>query len=569
MLPIPWTQVIGIPNPNWGATIGNPVTYPRPTPPSPWTSNVPKFFYVEAGGTNSGNGYPGNARSTMPAYWESVPGMVVFVNGVITGDYYSAPIRYAGTATEPCFILSYNPASPATFGGSIALSGGGFDSRYLIIDGINLYGVTGAGGGSIVIAGLVSYFCARNCIFSGPGDETSTDGSAGYNQSVVQFNNPAAIGDIQHIVIAGCLITKGGNWMYAVGDPDAHGVSLGTGFRDIWILDNEISYMSGCAVQVGAGTTGATPNSYVAQRIYIGRNIAHHTAQSALWTKRVDHCIFSCNVAHTMRRDCPSSPNSCGFGGQYGPRNTWFIFNTVYNCQSGIVVASSSLDAGIEDTEVRMIGNVCYNIKDELAPFENDCRSNGNSTNGVCIASWSQVAVVVNNTMHNYNGGVLCPSIFLNMHLYGNIFSGREPTLGADINIFDGSALNTIAYNLFSSMYALNDGVLHTSASSLNASKGPGNLSGTPVFENVNTGDFRLKAGSPGIDTGGSAFHPVYDLFESMYGISIKVDRSGGTRPFNTLMDNGAFEFGSSIAPPPPPAPTYDADNHITPSIPV
>ncbi|MCH7727802.1 MAG: hypothetical protein IH991_15175 [Planctomycetes bacterium] len=53
-------------------------------------------------------------------------------------------------------------------------------------------------------------------------------------------------------------------------------------------------------------------------------------------------------------------------------------------------------------------------------------------------------------------------------------------------------------------------------------------------------GDFRPKADSPSRDAG--VPHAVYALFQSRYGLSIKVDRAGSPRPQGGGWDQGAYE---------------------------
>lgn len=51
----------------------------------------------------------------------------------------------------------------------------------------------------------------------------------------------------------------------------------------------------------------------------------------------------------------------------------------------------------------------------------------------------------------------------------------------------------------------------------------------------------QVNAGSPAIDTG-AIVTDVYDLFETRYSRSIRVDKDGTVRPVNSLYDAGAYE---------------------------
>lgn len=557
-----WTPPIGIPAPNWGPTIGNPIETAAPKPPANWTSNIPNIYYVQAGGTNQNEGFPGNPRESIPPILPA--GSVVFVNGTYTTDHSIYYIRHAGTATAPCWILSYDPTKPAiaTKGWSLVAT------SYLIIDNINWDWSQSSSGGCIELAGGVDHVCFRNGSTKGKGisdplDPNFTDATYAHNGTtfVVQSSGSLTVDPSEQLVIANMKITKAGNWMYdgAQNDPDAHGISVGFPTKDMWFVDNEFSYLSGDAIQVGSGSIDSTPDENVSQRMYIGRNIAHHIAQSAFWSKRSVDCIMSQNTAYTMRRDCPSSPNSGGFGGQYGPKNLWIIYNTVYNCQGGIAIAGGA-DAPATNTDIYIIGNVFYDIHDKQGAID-DWRGNSNSGGGVAILLRGGLDhYIVNNMIDNYDAGILSPIIGHNRYVEGNIFTNRNGAVeGMDVNFDGGDAggLNTFKSNIIQEVsggcYIKTGDKTYTTVAALNGAKGPGNSNGAPTYVNASLGNYALAEGSNGVDGFGTTANKVYDLFQSKYGRSIKVDRSGGARPFNSAWDIGAYEFGAVGAPEPPP----------------
>jgi hypothetical protein len=231
----------------------------------------------------------------------------------------------------------------------------------------------------------------------------------------------------------------------------------------------------------------------------------------------------------------------------------WIIYNTVYNCQSGVAVLSSSLGPGAASTDVYVIGNVFYDIHDENGSVAADWRGNSYSAEGVCVLSWSQGAWVVGNTFYDYNAGILCPATALTWKISGNIFANRAGTLGTDINVFDPGGANVISNNLFTSLYVQNNESAITSLPFLNNSKGPGNVIGAPAFVNAAASNFALQSGSAGVDAGGSVANAVYALFQQRYGRSIAYDRVGTPRPQNGAWDIGAFEYstGGTLKPAP------------------
>lgn len=557
-----WQPPIGIPEPDWGGTIGNPIELDAPKPPEIWTTNIPKVYFVQSGGTNTNEGYPGNPRNEIPGILPA--GSVVFVNGTYTKDHSGYYIRHTGTPSAPCWILSYDPLKPA-----LATNGWTFvNASYLIVDNIDWDWSTSVTGGNLELGGGVDHVCFRNGSTTGRGiaeaeNPDSKDASPSRNRStfVIQSSGSLATNPTEQLVIYNMHISKGGNWQYAgeQNDPDAHGISIGFPVQDFWIVDNEISYFSGCALQIGAGSIGSTNDANGALRIYTGRNLAHHIAQSALWSKRSNDCVMSENTIHTLRRDTPSSPNSSGLGAQYGPRNLWIIFNTVYNCQSGIKIESGA-DLPGTNTDIFIIGNLLYNIHD-MAGTIDDWRGNAHSGGGTAILLRGGLDhYIVNNTIHDFDSGILSPIGKGNRFIEGNILSSRNPTvLGVDINFpaGDSGLLNTVKYNIIQGVsgacYVRSGDTTYKTVASLNSGKGPGNSNVTPTYINSSIGDFHLTRDSFGIDAFAGTAHKTYALFEATYGRNIAFDRSGISRPQNANWDIGAYEYSYTIAPKLPP----------------
>lgn len=549
-----WTPPIGIPAPNWGPTIGNPIETVAPTPPANWTSNMPGIYFVQSGGTNPNEGYPGNPRNAIPRVLPA--GTIVFVNGTYNQSHSPYYINHAGTSDKPCWILSYDRDKPAVCTGPWAFTDSAeYPCSYLIIDHISWDWSNGSG--SIEIGGGVSHICFRNGSTKGKGisdpqNPKYTDSSSDYNTSAIGIGSSGSlsVNPTEQIVVYNMKIIRGGNWMFADGDPDAHGISVGFPVQDMWFVDNEISYFSGCAIQVGAGSIDSTPDTKACHRMYIGRNLAHHIAQSALWSKRSVDCIMSENIIHSIRRDCPSSPNAGGIGGQYGPRDMWVLFNTIYNCQSGISFASGADNSGgANDTDLYIIGNVLYDIHDKTQPID-DWRGNPHSGGGTAILLRGGLDhYIVNNTIDGYDAGILSPMLAHNRFIEGNILSGRNDTVnGADIILAgDAGGLNRIKSNIIqegsSGSYVQNGEMIYKSISALNSAKGPGNSKSAPSFLDPVLGNYALAAGSSGVDGFGAAENKVYELFRTKYGRSINVDRGGSVRPTNNTWDVGAFEY--------------------------
>ena len=84
------------------------------------------------------------------------------------------------------------------------------------------------------------------------------------------------------------------------------------------------------------------------------------------------------------------------------------------------------------------------------------------------------------------------------------------------------------------------------------------NVTSNPGFVNAAGGDFRLANGSSAIDAGVAS--SAFSGYQSVYGVSIAVDRDGRARPGGGGWDIGAYESngtpGSGGTPAPPAAPT-------------
>lgn len=548
-----WDPPIGIPRPAW-PDLGNPIEAVAPTPPASWTADVPGFYYVQSGGTNANQGYPGNPRNLIPL--SPAAGSVVFINGTYSGDHRSLPITASGTSTKPVWILSYNPTTPCTAIKQWTIASG---SSYLIVDHVN-WDWSGA---SYIYSKMditdCNHICFRNGSTIGNGTETGTDPSPFYNITTWGIDS-SAYGKEEQIVLYNMHSTKGGNWQYANGDPDGHGVALGTFVQDLWVVDCEFSYYSGNAIQIGAGTTGSTLDSEVSRRIYVGRCKGHHIAQAAFWSKRAEDVIFSQNTAYTMRRDTPSSSDSGGIGAQYGPRNLWIIYNTVYDCQSGFSINSDSLGSGATSTDVYIIGNVFYNIHD-LYPPTDDWRGNTYSQGGACISIWGgRNTYIVNNTFDDYDVGIISPGTGCSRFVDGNIFTGRSGSVSGGELILeaDPNNANTLSYNIIEQINGAcyvqeNHGSAWQTVAAI--AKGPGNSSTPPTYVNKVGRNYALQAGSNGIDKFTNTAHPVYGMFNTAYARSIAFDHSwtsdhaGVSRPQNGSWDIGAYEFSTGTSP--------------------
>jgi len=125
-----WVPPVGIPAPAFG------INEVAPPAPSPWTSPVPGFYYVEpthSSSTDSSNAYgtPARPRKTIPTYLTA--GSVVELRGTYA-TYHRSPAAFSlqGTASQPVFIRGKSTSERATATQPWAMTG-----QYFIVENID------------------------------------------------------------------------------------------------------------------------------------------------------------------------------------------------------------------------------------------------------------------------------------------------------------------------------------------------------------------------------------------------------------------------------------------------
>lgn len=508
-----WEPPIGIPRPPFG------IDEQAPPLPNPWNSNVPGFYYVKSGGTNSGNGYPGNPRATVPS---PIPaGSVVVIEGTYTTNHEANPIRPQGTASQPVFIRGLSNTNRATITQKWDVIG-----SYYIIEYINGLWANSSGNGKLVIDG--DHGVVRHGDFRG---DTGT-GIGGVH--------PGG----QYMVIWNNYIHDAGD-VNANFDQDNHCITVGGGTSYVWILDNEIARCSGDGLQINGSLSGT-------HHIYFGRNRSHSHKQTGMWSKTATDVIFSQNTVYNIR---PSNSSGGGCtGAQYGPDYVWWLFNRLYNCESGIRVEG---DSGMGASRPRhfFIGNLIYDITDSGTPDPGNPHASG-----AIVLRGGYEKYIVNNTLWNYQAGIMSPAGgFLKME--NNILGARNNPQGRDIYIELSATANasTLRHSLFwSSPVRItwgsgSSGPVYT-LEQFQSLTGKGENSATldPRFVNAAAKDFHLQPASPAIDRG--LLSEFYALFQSRYGIDLAKDIEGSPRPIGGAYDAGAYEYGGQVVRPTAPA---------------
>jgi parallel beta helix pectate lyase-like protein len=522
-----WTPPIGIPMPAFG------INETAPPRPYPWTTPVPGFYYVDAtvpSATDSGNDYgtPGRPRQRIP--WRLPAGSVVEVHGTYTFDHTSPyNIRVTGTASQPVFIRGMDASTRPTIQATWALGG-----TYLIAENLNF------APGKVSVVAPANHVVLRHSEVGGT--------VAGGGVAVVSFAAEVTGEQATNVVIWDNYIHDNGD-VGASFDQDVHGIAVGYLVDHLWIVDNEIARNSGDGIQINAGTLATQGTTH---HIYVGRNHLHSNKQGGMWTKQANDVIFSQNTIHSHRPG-NSSSGACA-GGQYGPTRVWFLFNHIYDCESGIRIESvSGLGTG---GEVYSIGNLIHDISDTRTPKPDNPHGSG-----AIVIRGNDYHWVVNNTFYKYQAGVMNVSAFV--YLENNIFASRTNAQARDIFIALDSlaAGSTMRNNLVPASPRLQWGRgFYTTSSAFQAATGKcqGCFStDTPGFVNSGAGDFHLAAAAVAVDKGITS--AVYQTFFTLYGIDLAKDIAGTPRPQGPSYDLGAYEFANEAMTPPMPlaAPTH------------
>lgn len=504
-----WTPPIGIPMPSFG------INEAAPPRPNPWNSAVTGYYYVDRthpSATDNSNpiGWPAKPRLTIPLTLPA--GAVVELHNTYTKGHTSPDTIIAnGTVAAPVFIRGQTSALKPRITLAMEVRG-----SYVILENLE-FAFTDEEGVSMLAPmdhGAVRYSDIHGNVNGG-------------GISVQSFTTAVA----NDVVLLGNTIHDNGN-VSATFDQDVHGISVSARVNNLWIVDNEIYRNSGDGLQINAGSAALMSTTH---HVYVGRNVSHNNKQAGFGCKQAQDVVFSQNVAYS-HRPSDSSPGA-GFGFQYAPERVWSIYNRVTDSDYGWYIGN---DNGLGNGQnMYFVGNVVYGIHTS-GTFETGS-AYGNSA---FMMAGGTNRYLVNNTIHDVDGGIFCPSDQGRVLMANNVISTVTQTGGSHVFLeMPGTAsLSQLRNTLFQGTVRIKWGGNSPVYTQANVPGGcSGCKAGDPQFVSPPAGNFAIPSTSPANDAG--ILDGVYATFQTLYGRSIAVDVIGTPRPFGPAWDMGAYEF--------------------------
>lgn len=505
------TSFIGVPDPDFGATIGNPITVAKQSKLGSWTANTPGWYYVEQGGTNVGNGYPADPKGTIPTILAA--GDVLVLNGTFTGGALS--IACSGTAVNPVWIINDEDGVAVDVQRSTTISG-----AYVMVDGIN-WSTIATGSIWLSHGNSSSYICIRNGTATGSGVHPGSNGAA-------YVPSGATGSDNTHIVLHNMSLSLFGDYTNNT-NIDFHAIKPRNNIQDLWITNCNLYRNGADGVQTGEaqGVTGTDRP----ERIYIAGCTIYENRENSIDCKATVNCIISQNNLHSSQGLGDSGPptevvahDDCD--------GIFVLFNDIHNTSSGVVTTGGC-------DNVYVIGNIFREITGASADTyygAGVCVNMYASTNGGCY--------VHNNTFYHYDKGVSVPNTNTTEEITGNIFSSRNGAYyDVGIDATGGVYFTDICnYNLYDSARFYHDGVYFNGLTGLPNSFDANSIEGVAGLNNPAGLDFSLALSSDAIDAGNKG--SGYALYLANIGASIEFDYAGNARPVLAAdWDIGAHEY--------------------------
>ncbi|MBW2534513.1 MAG: hypothetical protein JRI55_23680 [Deltaproteobacteria bacterium] len=470
---------------------------------APEPSDGPDSWIVSVSGDDATAGNDGQGTLAAPRRTVPVgafgPGTAIFLLGA-SSSYGTVDFdmgddnrwQFTCTDTEPCWVVGVD--GPRV-GRQIEIH----DSSHLLIEGLSVVDVPGGGRpwGNLRFQDS-QYVTLRDTEVRGDG----TNSSGG---SAVSMSN------VQYMVTLRASIHEIGSWNSNATGLDVHGWRPAYENRYLWLLDSELYHLQADGVQTG-NSNNPNPQPDTSHYIYIGGNLFYENYENAVDNKNSYHVIISSNDVH----DHYAAPDGGGANNtsiilsnnSEGPWTGyhWAINNRVWN--TGLAIRDSGSEA---DEKNFMVGNLVWNADTAFIQ----------ANNAPGRELW-----LVNNTASGSTTAfdVYQPGSGSSTYVRRNVFhqAGELDTM-TDVDS------------------ELEDNVLFGTTAQGQWDVDEGNVTGDPLLTSPGDGDMTPGVGSVAIDS--TSEDAVYALFTTLYGLDIRTDRAGTTRP------QGAWDMGAVEAP--------------------
>ena len=425
-------------------------------------------------------------------------------------------LSFAGTVQQPAWLRGV---------GDVQIDAGGGENRhwsaagsYFVIEGFTFVGgATLRGGGDhYALRHNEVDFGERNCM------------NVGGSFAVVYGN------DVHH-----CHRQPG--------PQDAHGIQVGQGASNMWIVGNEIHHNFGNGIQWGHGAQ-ANP----ADLVYIAGNTIHDDRETGIASKWSARAVVSCNEVYGYAPSpagvewCAEDDSYCntpesGSAGQAiiqgadgFPESEWVLFNVIHDANSCFRLE--------EATRANYVGNVCHDT----------------TGLGLRLEKLGHDTHFLHNTMHNIGTDGMQAVIqqdwrdeFENMHFANNVFSAPggmmlwfedfavvTPTMIYENNYhYDGGAPIELDWKGVQSVESSQqlEGIMAADVASFS-----GNEVGDPGLVDPDGLDFAPAAGSPLIGAATSALADLDAEFRVVFSDDVTLIPS--------CWEDGSFDIGARCA---------------------
>jgi hypothetical protein len=567
-----WTPPIGIPRPSFGIDetyrmYDDPANRNTDLMYSPSTAGGYYTHYVDntISGCNDGNnnGTAANPRCNVPYPLPS--GSVVEIHGGPYSGHNNGNILYmasrGATPSKPVFIRGASTSNKPVLQPNDRIS---LDGSYIIAENLEFNQpllIQPKGDYVIYIAHdnfVTNHVVVRNSevTFPNPRLNGITVGWQGQT-------DPSIVSDV---VIYNNLIHDIGNWQNTNNQADVGGVFVTSSSNRTWIVDNQIYQVEGDSVPInhyGNNDAYQIPPSHV----YIGRNDLHHSLENPMDIKVAHDVIVSENKLHGAWY----IDNSDDCGGLLAvhdahatplypqPERIWILFNEFYDGEMGIGIMRTG--------DVHLIGNVIHDVTSwttgPLCGPVITCGSGYSRGGSIEVRETKSAGVVfdiIGNVFYNVDVGVAYSSPtsydpgfnFVNnivFNLTGNhsLICGGTP--GHHVHIYDNEVANNA---VMTNNLLYQDGrlvrnlwgypITYDGISAFNSAteKCDNCIEADPQFVDAANNNFSLATTSPAIDNG--TISSVYDTFQQQYGIDIRKDIEGRSRPLDGD-NNGTAEW--------------------------